>query len=401
MPSRALSPSLACAAPPSGRPTERQPLSTAYALGHIPPDLSSSPQPHLSRHDADLIASSRAHLALCIDRLRAAPIRTSVFRMETSQPCPAPVAAAVSTSTGSTICKPSTSVSSATAIGLLKRKLVEVERLRLESESKLKAVEAELAIEKREHTRTTAKLSQLLAKRGAGGAADEQAARDVSALRDAVLTLRRLLHAEREETHRLRAAAAKGPARPAGERHVPLDPQREITPDFSGHASAHAAPRVGSGARGASAQPAARANACNDGERPSAKRSLDVGADAQIAKSLSARTSRTGCRLATRRAQSASSCQSDSDPHRESLPRTHALRAARTRERALRACSSAAEVALELASLCTAPLCSCQRLLAQFLATRWRVRSLESACASLGPNTRHDLSRPPKTSTSC
>jgi len=119
------------------------------------------------------------------------------------------------------------------------------------------------------------------------------------------------------------------------------------------------------------------------------------------AQSLSARTSRTGCRLATRRAQSASSCQSDSDPHRESLPRTHALCAARTRERALRACSSAAEVALELASLCTAPLCSCQRLLAQFLATRWRVRSLESACASLGPNTRHDLSRPPKTSTSC
>eukprot|EP00965_Chrysotila_dentata_P005950 195281-Pleurochrysis_carterae.AAC.1 len=38
-----------------------------------------------------------------------------------------------------------------------------------------------------------------------------------------------------------------------------------------GHASAHAAPRVGSGARGASAQPAARANACNDGERPSVR----------------------------------------------------------------------------------------------------------------------------------
>mmetsp|Transcript_7104 Transcript_7104/g.15645 ORF Transcript_7104/g.15645 Transcript_7104/m.15645 type:complete len:158 (-) Transcript_7104:612-1085(-) len=58
-----------------------------------------------------------------------------------------------------------------------------------------------------------------------------------------------------------------------------------------GHASAHAAPRVGSGARGASAQPAARANACNDGERPSAKRSLDVGADAQIAKAQRTNTS--------------------------------------------------------------------------------------------------------------
>lgn len=131
------------------------------------------------------------------------------------------------------------------------------------------SLEQELAMEKREHVRTTSKLSALLKKRQ-NPASSEEADRELITLQHVVATLRRDQLQAQEREAALRQQLAEGSARfeqlkkahlaaISAAAPVNLDAQREITPEWP-----------------ASLAPPSHAD-CRAGDKPTAKRGLSIG----------------------------------------------------------------------------------------------------------------------------
>mmetsp|Transcript_21217 Transcript_21217/g.48781 ORF Transcript_21217/g.48781 Transcript_21217/m.48781 type:complete len:224 (-) Transcript_21217:415-1086(-) len=153
------------------------------------------------------------------------------------------------------------------AITLLKRKLVESERNREDAQKRERDLAAEIEVEKREHQRTTQKLSQLLNKRGAAPMSEEVQA-ELNMLKETVASLRRELQQARESRQRPGAAP---------ERSV-LDARREITPETS---LSHGV-QVGPIPHAALPHTAKPAEARAAPEASSVKRSLDITRGASL-----------------------------------------------------------------------------------------------------------------------
>eukprot|EP00316_Scyphosphaera_apsteinii_P012560 CAMPEP_0119299216 /NCGR_PEP_ID=MMETSP1333-20130426/1328_1 /TAXON_ID=418940 /ORGANISM="Scyphosphaera apsteinii, Strain RCC1455" /LENGTH=218 /DNA_ID=CAMNT_0007300577 /DNA_START=20 /DNA_END=676 /DNA_ORIENTATION=- len=122
----------------------------------------------------------------------------------------------------------------AAMVAALKRKLIEIYEVHHKAQKREQGLQDELAMEKREHERTTSKLSLLLRKRGT--MASEESKQEVKNLYHEIETLQKMLQSERNISQQLRQrpqfqgwsyGVASASAVPAV-----IGARREITPEI-------------------------------------------------------------------------------------------------------------------------------------------------------------------------
>eukprot|EP00316_Scyphosphaera_apsteinii_P012917 CAMPEP_0119298568 /NCGR_PEP_ID=MMETSP1333-20130426/730_1 /TAXON_ID=418940 /ORGANISM="Scyphosphaera apsteinii, Strain RCC1455" /LENGTH=227 /DNA_ID=CAMNT_0007299697 /DNA_START=13 /DNA_END=696 /DNA_ORIENTATION=+ len=136
----------------------------------------------------------------------------------------------------------------AAMVAALKRKLVEKDQEHHKVQKRVQGLEDELAIEKREHERTTSKLSLLLSKRGTTNS--EESEKELKILHRKIETLQKILQNERNVSQQLRQRLqTQGSYGVASASAVPavIGARREITPEIKPivQSSPHAEPHVG------------------------------------------------------------------------------------------------------------------------------------------------------------